>query len=271
MSEELCAKKKQKDPDDLTRRKSSFAPQTRATSKPAKTDKVAVIQYPIFYKCSLLADDFYWQQVFEEMASGKCPRPFFISGDKIVLGNTSGKRDGGESYVYEGKKAIDVFKDIKELLSNSTGMWSSKDIKRKKDIIKKMILQHEKLKECKWTGITKKHQKDALIVKFVIAMKKEYRFDWTHARSLLTTIYAGFNMYKTHNSKMVNYENGEIVSIDGIEYDEDLEDFINTFIDPDDIEIEKDTKPQDSHPLFTLWEKYVADVFKSNQTLISSH
>tara|TARA_B100000902_G_C27234271_1_gene876523 strand:- start:104 stop:769 length:666 start_codon:yes stop_codon:yes gene_type:complete len=170
------------------------------------------IVYPIFLECCQYANDNYWENVFEDLAYGKAPYGTYIS--KGFLCCSYKKKDF--SYKIERKNSKEIYDEVYNLLSNKLGLLSQEDKIKKRKVF---IDIENSLSDARktWNDIRKKNIKELLIELYVTKMKNKYSLTIKQSRYLLSIIYVGL-VFKVLTSKDINYSNGEIVSIKGIEF-----------------------------------------------------
>ncbi len=172
------------------------------------------ITYPIFFEVAKYAEDHFWKSMFEEMAYEKTPYGCYLSKGFL---NCSFK---GKEFSYKIQETDDpekIYIDIITLLKEKLGIFSSSDKLRKIQDFAKMEDEIKELKNNKWAGIKKKTSKDFIIENFVIEMKAKYGLSDTKAKQLLGTIMSGL-IFKVYTPKDINYENGKIHEIAGLEF-----------------------------------------------------
>jgi hypothetical protein len=69
-----------------------------------------------------------------------------------------------------------------------------------------------------WANIRKKNLKDLLIERYVVDIKKKYLLSIQQAKYLLSIIFIAI-VFKVITSKDIEYENGKITNINGIEFE----------------------------------------------------
>lgn len=172
------------------------------------------IIYPIFLECCQYTSDIFWENVFEDLSYGKTPYGTYITKDFLCCNY----KDKEFSYKIEKNKDPEVlYNDIFSLLSKKLGLLSQRDkIKKKIDFynIEEDIKEGRK----KWSNIRKKNIKDLLIEKYVIDMKNKHSLSVKQAKYLLSIIFIAM-VFKVITVKDIQYENGKINHIDGIEFE----------------------------------------------------
>lgn len=207
--------------------------------------------YPIFYKCLEFIQDPFWYDVFENLSLGKCPSCIYISKNAIFSSNKK------KSFLYSIPLSSEdpkfVFEEIKEILINNTPLCSNIDTQNQKKERLKEVNEEES-----WMKIRKKNEKELHIIKYVLREKTKYGLDWNKSKGLYSIIKLAF-IYKTHTSKDIVFEKNKIKNIKGIEYDENLGEFVNKYINKISTQEEDTTK----NYLFFYWDKFVLSTVKT--------
>lgn len=164
--------------------------------------------YPFFLTCIVLCNDTYWKIVFEDLAYGIAPFGVHISRDYLFC-NYKGKEF---SYKIEEKSPEVLHKEVFSLLSKF-GVQSN--LEKQKKIQEFKTLEKElREKRTNWIDIKKKSIKDFLIEMYVLKIKKEQNLSIQQVHAMLSKIFIGM-VFKTISFE---FENGEIVKINGIDY-----------------------------------------------------
>jgi hypothetical protein len=224
-------------------------------------NKKNIILYPVFVKCTQYTTDEFWKNLFDNLSVGKCPKSIYISNGTIYSSN---KRKGF-SYIIPTSNVSglndpqNIFIELRELLIRNTSICSSIDVSIKKKEIREK--QEDDITDTTtWSEIRKKNLREIFIIKFIVRMKKKYKFDWNKSRDLYIMIQIGF-IYKTQTSKDVNFTNKRIDSIDGITYDEEKNMFVNEYI-KNELPKEKDELDGNDNYLYYYWDRYVSTATK---------
>lgn len=170
------------------------------------------IVYPIFLDCIQYTDDIFWENIFEDLSYSKTPYGTYISKDCFCCNYKTKEFN----YKIEKKDPRILYNDITNLLIKKLGLLSQKDkIKKKVDfhIIEEEIKEGRKL----WSNIRRKNIKDLMIENFVIAMKNKYNLNIKQAKYLISVIFIGM-VFKIITIKDIDYRNGIVYSINGIEF-----------------------------------------------------
>lgn len=210
------------------------------------------IIYPIFLECIQYCTDNFWENVFEELAYGKTPSGTYINKGFLCCSF----KDKEFSYKIERKEPNILYDDIYKLLNEKLGILSGKERIQKKIAFYEL---EKSIKESRsdWSSIRKKNIKDILYGKYVVDMGKKYNLSQPQMRQLFSLILLSM-MFKTITSKDVEYDNGRIINIDGIEFEEgkiDLKRSLCNKVDISNNVIENKVKIMSDN-----WTKYLKEI-----------
>jgi hypothetical protein len=169
------------------------------------------IIYPVFLECCQFAEDTFWENIFEELAYGKCPYGTYINKSFLCC-NYKGKEF---SYKLERKDPLILYNDLYNLLTIKLGILSQKE-KQKKRLDFHYIEKCIKNSQQNWKDIRKKNIKDLLIERYVIEMRKKHSLTIKQAKYLLSIIFFAI-VFKIITVKDISYDDSRITHIDGIE------------------------------------------------------
>ena len=168
--------------------------------------------YPIFLECCQYADDTFWENIFEDLAYGKCPYGTYISKDFL----SCGYKKKEFSYKIEKKKAETIYQEVYGLLTKRLGLLSHREkIKKKKvftDLEDSLSVNRKK-----WVDIKKKNMKELLIELYVTRMKNKHYLSAKQAKYLISIILIAL-VFKVITSSSIDYSNGRINKIEGIDF-----------------------------------------------------
>jgi hypothetical protein len=215
---------------------------------------VKEILYPIFLECLKYTTDNFWGNVFEDLAYGKTPYGTYINKSFLCC-NYKNKEF---SYKIEKKDSEQLYNDVYDLLVKKLGLMSIRD-KLNKKIDFNNIEEELKLVRKNWNNIRKKNIKDMLIENFAIKMKNTHSLNLKQSRKLISSIFIGM-IFKVISAKDINYENGEIISIDGFSFKEN-----EVIIERDIYDIDNEYRKCiliDKTLMSDNWEKYLNNLKK---------
>jgi hypothetical protein len=212
------------------------------------------IIYPVFLECLQFTNDFFWENIFEDLAYGKTPYGTYINKDFLCCNY----KDKEFSYKIEKKEPEQLYNDILFLLGKKLGILSLKD-KNNKQIDFKNI--ENELKECRknWSNIRKKNIKDLLIERYVLNMKDKYLLTFKQAQELLSHIFIGL-VFKVISVKDIKYSDGVITSIEGITFENKKINMEKNIYD-NEIEFRK-CIIIDKNEMSENWYKYISNLKK---------
>ena len=108
-----------------------------------------------------------------------------------------------------------------QVFREKLGMYSSYDLQIKKGALEEIQNQHRVDLNCDWKKLKPRSIKDFIILKYVSKLRQKYRLTAKETKQLLTTIRLGFQ-FKKLKSEDIDYNNGSIMNINGLIYDEIL-------------------------------------------------
>jgi len=212
------------------------------------------IIYPFFLECSEFATDTFWDNVFEDLAYGKTPYGTYINKNFLCCSY----KNKEFSYKIERKDPQDLYNDIYHLLTKKLGILSHKEkVKKRVDFHKteSRIKEHRQ----EWGNIRKKNIKDLLIERYVIDMKNKHNLTVKQAKYLLSVIFIA-TVFKVIDKKDIEYSDGKIQHIDGIEFTQN-----KIIIKRNIYDIDVGFSPEifaDKKTISDNWDKYLANLRK---------
>lgn len=214
------------------------------------------IVYPIFIECLQFTEDIFWENIFEDLAYGKTPYGTYLSKDFLCCKYK--KKDF--SYKIERKEPKILYEEVYDLLANKLGLLSSEEKIKKKRLFNELETNLKNSGK-NWVDIKKKNIKETLIEVYVTKMKNKYSLSIAQARYLLSIIFIAI-VFKVITNKDIEYENGVIHNIKGI-------DFIKKqiIVEKDLYKLETSFAPDivlDKNLMADSWEKYLKDLRKTS-------
>lgn len=221
------------------------------------------IIYPFFLECCQFADDVFWQDVFEDLAYGKAPYGTFISKDFLCCGY----KNKEFSYKIERGDPKIIYSDLYVLLNEKAGILSQKEKQQKKILFVELEKNIKKSRE-DWSAIRKKNIRNILYGKYVIDMKNKFNLNFKQAKELLAVILISIT-FKTIIPKDIKYEDGKIVDIQGIDFEEGRVIYKRKICGSGTVLSRKkvEKKENKGKSLVEDWEKYVDTLKKFRQEL----
>jgi len=204
------------------------------------------VSFPLFQKCSEFCRDEFWKQLLRDMSIGKMPKNILVVNKNLV---SNGKRNQSINLECDVEESLTV--KIIEFIQVNCSIFSIIDIKKKNILINQIKKDNTENKKLKWQQIRKSHLRKMFLLDFVYKNKTNYDLNWTQARSLYKQC-EDFLSCKG-SSRKVNFENGEIISIEGVD------------ISPGSFEVQKGHEQQKTTKQCkkeTRWENYLRDHLK---------
>jgi len=216
------------------------------------------IIYPIFFECCEFAADNFWKNIFEDLAYGKTPYGTYINKNFLCCSY----KNKEFSYKIERKDSQIIYNDIYNLLANKLGILS------RKEKVKKLVAFHKtesRIKEFRqeWSNIRKKNIKDLLVEKYVIDMKNTYGLTIKQAKYLLSVLFMAI-VFKVITSKDIDYSDGKIQNIKGIEFSK-KKIILKRNIYTSDLNISPEIFT-DKQLMSENWGKYLKDLRKTKKS-----
>ena len=188
-----------------------------------------VLIYPIFAECKDYTLDPFWKDIFFKCACNRFPKNLRYDNKNRVISikiPCAGGRSKSE-VMDISDDPIQLFQTMMFIFRDKLGLRSSRDLQTQ-------VLEMEDIKEknkidldCEWKKLKPRTLKDELIMNYVMKLVKENNLNSLESKSLLTTIYLGFQ-YKKLTADHIDYKNGVINNIIGLEVDADERKFYIT-------------------------------------------
>lgn len=216
------------------------------------------IIYPFFLECCSYAKDTFWETVFEDLAYGITPYGTYINNDLLCCSY----KNKEFSYKLERKDPKTLYEDLYRLLSVKAGILSQRD-KQKKRLEFHNVGKDIRESRQKWSDIRKKNVRDLLIEKYVISLQNKHSLTIKQARYLLSVITIAL-VSKVITSKDINYKDGKILHIDGIEIKDGKAILTKDIYDTNtDYSIKEEEIPENK--LSSHWDKYLKQLQKETR------
>jgi hypothetical protein len=213
------------------------------------------IIYPIFLECCVYTTDTFWENIFEDLAYGKTPYGTYINKNFFCCSY----KNKEFSYKIERKEAQVLYNDIYKLLTKKLGVLSHKEKIEKRDDFYETECRIKKHRE-EWGNIRKKNIKDLLVERYVIDMKNKHSLSVKQTKYLLSVIFIAI-VFKVITSKDIDYSDGKIQHIEGIEFVTK-----KLLIKRNIYDIDSCILPEifpDKKVMYENWDKYLITIRKS--------
>jgi hypothetical protein len=171
--------------------------------------------YPVLLECCQFTNDIFWQNIFEELAYGRTSYGIYISKNFICCS----QKKKEFSYKIENKEPQIIFNELYNILKNKVGIQSHQERLNNRKAFNELEDETKNNMKNNWNSIKKKNMKELLIELYVTKMKNKYFLTLEQARYLISIIYIGILFKVIIPKRDINYSNGEILNISGIEFD----------------------------------------------------
>lgn len=218
-----------------------------------RNKKKREIKFQKLYECSLIEQDDYWKQFFENLSRGKSIKKLLLNDGNIEIVQK------GKSivYVYKDKTPDIILLECKELIRQKLHLHSKKDIYNNQHLwsteqneLSTLTAQDD------WKKIRNKNMRYFLIMKYSISIKHSKNLNWKIANNLFKTITDALFVIHTHKSADIVMQNGVIFNIkDIIVTDKNIIHNLRIDLDSPSKKEKKDVK-------LTLWDKYLNNITK---------
>lgn len=222
-----------------------------------KSKRVREVIYPEINECQEYVTDVFWKRLFDDMSRGKCPKGIVIFKTTV---NSTYKRNGF-SYCFEDTPPEKIASDLMDILKTSGCIYSSSDIKKEEKDFE--TNNTTKVSYSSWKQIKIKKIRQQYIHDFVLRQTNKYKLSDHSSKHLMNLINSSLNIYKTHRSDDVLFENNEIVKIEDIEYSESAKEFINAREVEDKEEAKKEV-----NLLKKKWENYILRLYRDEKSYL---
>jgi len=187
----------------------------------AKTKRV--IEFQLFEDIKDIEKDQFWITFFEDAAIGRFPRNFKYANNVL---NYRNKNKSAEIMLPETPLEAGAF--VKAFIYEQAGIISPLDMKEKKAIDEKCLQDAANIEVSNWKQIKNEKQQSILISLFVQLVAEKYDLNFEERAKLSQQIKIGLLSGYLNNTNII-MENGNIVDIEGLEFDDINREFnINT-------------------------------------------
>lgn len=208
-----------------------------------------VVEYQIFEDIMKNQTDPYWISFFDDCATGKLPRGFKLVNNILYF---RFKSKTLEVLVPEEPLEAEVI--IKKFIFEYAGIISPKDLNEKREAEENKIISSYG-NELNWNNIKNEKEQSILISSFVEKISESFNLTKESSQNLTQIIKLSiFSGYLT--SENIIFENGNIIEIVGLEYNENDKKFLINE------ELKKNAK---------IFKKYIADDNSDNKTIFDDN
>jgi hypothetical protein len=174
-----------------------------------------IVEFPIFDEIMKIETDSYWISFFNECAIGKLPRGFKY-GNNILFYRIKSKI----IEVFIPEDPYESSNIIKKFVYEHSGIISPNDLNEKRNIEEKRIANIIVNENIQWINIKNEKEQSILISLFAEKISEYYNLSIEESKILIQIIKIGVIAGYLNNENII-MNNGQIVEIIGLEFNED--------------------------------------------------
>ena len=154
-----------------------------------------IIIHPCFQECQYFTLDQFWKDIFILCSCNKFPRGIrYDPSLKTLFVRTPGV--GGKTrleVISLPDEPEEIYKVLMKIFKEKLGIFSSLDLKIKREELKNIQSQKKIDLDCEWKKIKPRAIKDQLIINYVSELKNEHNLTIKESKLLLAKIQLGFH------------------------------------------------------------------------------
>lgn len=176
-------------------------------------------------KCRELTGDPYWKDVIYSCACGGFPKGIKYEVNKATL---NVRYEHGRKFQTETFTLTDKISETYEILmfifKSLLGMRSDTDISKIKSELEVIRKTNDIEMDCEWKKLKPRSVKNHILMNYAITKTESLGLEPRTANNLYRIIQLGFQ-FKNLTSNNINYKQGKILSISGLDFDKQSETF----------------------------------------------
>jgi hypothetical protein len=163
------------------------------------------ILYPCFLRLVAEVEDYFWKNIFEDMAYGVCPYGTFIHQGTLYCN----MKDKKISFHFLNKPSDEIRDTILDYFRTKLNINTTKEYASIRTHIEASLsIDHYQ----SWKEIRKKNIQTILIVNYALSLAKQLNLTTPQTQKVLKALFTAFT-FKTIAKEDVQYSKGSIVSI----------------------------------------------------------
>lgn len=224
------------------------------TKGAAKAKRAKQVVNPVFLKFIPFTLDPFWQETFSNYAYGKLPKTIVYRDSALTYRKKSvtSRCEVDESDI-EGS-----YLRLKDFMK-SIGIFSPLDLQIESERFDRDREEKNQLAKRKWSEIKQVRAKDTIINDFLTRLRDEYKLSPGAYKDLTGLINLG-RLFKVINAKTVDFRNGKLMGIKGLEYNPDTKKFEMDLGNLSKFTVIKKTKAKKK--TVTAWEVFSKNIKK---------
>lgn len=173
--------------------------------------------YPLFIECQKYIVDEFWRTLIEACSHGKFPKGMKYNPHSNVI--TVKTSNSSQYEVFDTSLPPEVlYKLLLKIFRSKLNIYSPNDIRIQKEKLEKIRKTQEIVIDKEWKDIKPRSFKDIFLINYTIKMQTTHNLSDQATRSIYNSINLAFQ-YKQLISDDIVYENGKILNIKNMEYD----------------------------------------------------
>jgi hypothetical protein len=228
-------------------------------TKTGRKQKPQKIVHQIFYEMSDIEEDPFWKTEFVKASHGRFPSKVSYKNG-IIYFVKSNKREK----MYLPEDIMDAIENYKGFIHKNTWNRSRAEYEEDNKMNEDRISKNKSIQDFQWKELKKKKTKELLIMNYINDLAKEYEMSIEDKYELNISINTGI-INGMINTSSIEYEDGMIHHIKGLEYDEETKKV--RFNDKFKV---KNKKPKMQKPV-DLMSKWSSDNVLSYEKMWNAH
>jgi hypothetical protein len=215
---------------------------------------MSVVIFPIFRECKKFTLDTFWQEMFEGFSVNRFPNGLKYDPVKHALRVKVMNKKTSE-IVPLTDKPYEVFQTVMKTVKDKLGKRSNRDMQDQQDNLDNICRERALELNCPWKKIKSRYVKEQLLLNFINDLREKYNLSPSEVSKATSIIGLGFQFKELTNDGVV-CEDGKILSIEGLEFDEEARQFKTTPTKHVTLKPEKITVP---NKFYRALDKYIKD------------
>lgn len=212
--------------------------------------------YPIFGKCLAFTIDPFWRKILEGFIKGKFPRGMSVYKGSIYL-----KKGSLSAQINLNQTPLVIFQELIHNLREILEFYSPFERKRNQKDLEAARKEIDSVLSGEWKKIKKKKYREDIILRYIEDIKVRLRLNMSEMNHLDRVIHSGM-AFHTINTEDFEYQNGRIVTINGLYWDPVNREFYTR----EEVKMPKSSAKEKSKSInpYDTWKKFLEREHKRN-------
>lgn len=195
-----------------------------AASKVQTKMSSSTIIHPVFEECQNYTLDPYWKEKFSNFARNRFPTGVrYDPTHRNLILKLDNKKT--EVVALPEDDPTYCFQIVMKILRERLNMHSNRDLKSRKEEMTNASQKNVCDLDCEWKKIKPRHLKDQLMMDYIAELKQTHKLTPAEVKHLISVVQLGFQ-FKALSQDDVEFSDGVIKNIEGLEFDEETRKFI---------------------------------------------